>query len=153
MVQAGFPCASTTQFAHTCAWVGWMAAHISLRASERRQRDEHCNSSNSGYPLFGNVRWANAYVKAFAVTECGGLLPYAAREEVPSKSRNLYGAQAIQICELAFLVLFCQQKLRFCQHGGAIFLENKGLYYKCLSDRTISAYQKSNNYRRLHLRL
>ena len=48
-------------------------------------------------------------------------IPYAAREEVPSKSRNLYGAQAIQICELAFLVLFCQQKLRFCQHSGAIF--------------------------------
>lgn len=144
MVQAGFPCASTTHFAHTCAWVGWMAAHISLRASERRQRDEHCNSSNSGYPLFGNVRWANAYVKAFAVTECGGLLPYAAREEVPSKSRNLYGAQAIQICELAFLVLFCQQKLRFCQHGGAIFLANQGLYYKCLSGRTISAFRIHN---------
>ena len=58
-----------------------------------------------------------------------------------SKSRNLYGAQAIQICELVFLVRFCQQKLRFCQRGEAIFLENKGLYYKCLSGRTISAFR------------
>ena len=61
-------------------------------------------------------------------------MPYAAREEVPSKSRNLYGAQVIQICELAFLVLFCQR-------GEAIFLGNKGLYYKCLSGRTISAFR------------
>lgn len=59
----------------------------------------------------------------------------------PSKSRNLYCAQAIQICELDFLVLFCQQKLRFCQHGEAIFLANQGLYYKCLSGRTISAFR------------
>ena len=60
----------------------------------------------------------------------------------PSKSRNFYGAQAIQICELALLVLFCQQKLRFCQRREAIFLTNQGLYYKCLSGRTISAFQK-----------
>ena len=45
----------------------------------------------------------------------------------PSKSRNLYCAQAIQICELDFLVLFCQQKLRFCQRKCAIFLTNKRL--------------------------